>query len=555
MKQLLLRIKIFFSSPRGVMSLAVGIGLLSTLLMLIVSPVYYRDSVVYMSMVSGFKVGDWGHAFNVAMTPLLPALGGIFARFGVPIPEAMMLASSIFCVLAVFPVYGVLTFFMERKHAAWGALLFALAPKIIRHGIAPLLDSGRWLFVPLALYLIFRFVSSRKYSTLCWLGLTFAALSLVRSEGVVYMAMLMCFLGLMLLHAEKWKLSFRWVGRFLLYCMVTAGICIVICLPRLIQLYQATGYPALDTRQTWGVRGVCHQIAVLAGKEDAASGETVRATSTTYGSINDFDFAWVKDRHFERRYWSNMLDGCYVPYLLLAVYGMVLLRRRREWTFNHTVMVWLLVANAAAYFVMRSSAGRYFLINAFFLMPFTVRGLRSVLAAIETAPEKYRLQYLAAAAMLVAGVLQVWNGLDNLNPSENDYFKILGREIGRWQNGVRPRSGTRCVSLLTVGHDYGWGVYAEANTFAYASNFIDKTWTLRDVAEHGLAPDLSSYVAENLSGRERVLPDLIAVADPDDIPPQTLAEIRAIPGIRQLNFSEGHDALLFQLHPEDNESL
>ena len=58
MEQLLSRIKTFFASPRCVLGLAVGIGILSTLLLMIVSPVYYRDSVVYMSMVSGFKVGD-----------------------------------------------------------------------------------------------------------------------------------------------------------------------------------------------------------------------------------------------------------------------------------------------------------------------------------------------------------------------------------------------------------------------------------------------------------------------------------------------------------------
>ena len=224
MEQLLSRIKTFFASPRCVLGLAVGIGILSTLLLMIVSPVYYRDSVVYMSMVSGFKVGDWEHAFDLAMTPLLPAMAGVLARIGVPIPEATTLISCLFCILSVFPVYGLLTFFMERKYAAWGALFFALMPKIIRYGFSPLLDSGRWLFVPLALYLIFCFVRRRKYVTLCWLGATFAALSLVRSEGVVYMAMLLGFMGLMLLQADKWKLSFRWIGRFVLYCLVVAGI-------------------------------------------------------------------------------------------------------------------------------------------------------------------------------------------------------------------------------------------------------------------------------------------------------------------------------------------
>ena len=145
MDQLLLKTRTFFASPRCVLGLAVGIGVISTALLMIVSPVYYRDSVVYMSMVSGFLVGDWRHAFDVARTPLLPALAGVLARLGIPIPEATTLVSCLFCVLAVFPIYGLLTFFMERKYAAWGALFFALMPRVIRYGMAPLLDSGRWL--------------------------------------------------------------------------------------------------------------------------------------------------------------------------------------------------------------------------------------------------------------------------------------------------------------------------------------------------------------------------------------------------------------------------
>lgn len=547
MNQLLLKMKAFFASPRCVLGLAVGIGAISTLLLLIVSPVYYRDSVVYMSMVSGFQVGDWNHAFDISMTPLLPAMAGCLACLGIPIPEATTLISCLFCILTVFPLYGLLTFFMERKYAAWGALFFSLMPRVIRYGMSPLLDSGRWLFVSLALYLIFSFVRDRKYRTLCWLGLTFAALCLVRSEGVVYMAMLLGFMGLMLLQADKWKLSFRWACRFLLYLLAVIGICLIFCLPRLVQLYQATGYPALDTRQTWGIRGVCHRIAVWTGAESSASGEPVKATSTTYGSINDFDFSWVTDLKFEKRFWNNMVKGCYIPYLILAVLGIILLHRHKKWMFAHTIMLLLLAANTVAFFMMRSAAGRYFYINAQFLMPFTVYGFREILTIICKAPAKYRLEYLTAVILLAAGILQLWNGLDNLLPSKNDYFKTLGRELAKWQKNVTPRSGTRNINLLTIGVDYGWGVYAGANSHSYLSRFIDETWTLREIAELGLPADLTNYISENLEGHERLLPDLIVVAEPDEISPSLIAEIRAIDGVRQLRFPGDSKAWFFQL--------
>lgn len=555
MDQLLLKTRTFFASPRCVLGLAVGIGVISTALLMIVSPVYYRDSVVYMSMVSGFLVGDWRHAFDVAMTPLLPALAGVLARLGIPIPEATTLVSCLFCVLAVFPIYGLLTFFMERKYAAWGALFFALMPRVIRYGMAPLLDSGRWLFVPLALYLIFCFIKNRRYVTLCWLGMTFAALCLVRSEGVVYMAILLGLMGLMLLQADKWKFSFRWISRFLLYLLVVTGICLIFCLPRLIQLHQVTGYPALDTRQTWAVRGVCHRLAVWTGGEGAKSVGPAKASSTTYGSINDFDFAWIMNPKFEKRFWNNVVTGCYIPYLILAILGIFLLLRHRKWTFGHTIMLLLFAANTIAFFIMRSAAGRYFYINAQFLMPFTIYGFCEVLTIIKKAPKKYRLEYFVGVALLTVGILQLWNGLDNLNPSKNDYFKELGLKLAEWQKGISPRSGTRCINLLTIGVDYGWGVYSGTNSHAYTSRSIDKTWTLREIAEKGLPTDLTSYISENVDGYKQLLPDLIVVAEPEEVSPALIAEIRALDGVRQLRFTEKDKAWFFQLRPDGDRSL
>ena len=112
---------------------------------------------------------------------------------------------------------------------------------------------------------------------------------------------------------------------------------------------------------------------------------------------------------------------------------------------------------------------------------------------------------------------------------------------------MTPRSGTRNINLLTIGDEYGWGVYAGANSFAYALRSIDKTWTLREIAEQGLPSDLTNYVSENLEGFDRLLPDLVVVANPDDVPPSLIAEIRMIPGVRQLHFPEGRKALFFQL--------
>ena len=263
------KVSAFFSSPRNVLILGCLIGVFCTLLLLIVSPVYYRDSVVYVSMTNAFRYGDWFHAFNLSMSPLLSTLAGIFAWIGLPALEATMLLSSIFYILTIFPLFGLFSFFMERKYAA------------------PLLDSGRWLFFSLSLYLIFSFVREKNFRTLLWLGCSFAALCLVRSEGIVYVGILFVTWALLLLHRVSWVISRKVVGHFLCSCFLVAGFCFLICLPRLMHLYAETGYFSLDTRQTWAIRGIVYQVEKIFGDRPPVmnSNET---SVTSYGNINDF---------------------------------------------------------------------------------------------------------------------------------------------------------------------------------------------------------------------------------------------------------------------------
>ncbi len=533
------KIETFFSSPRNTLTLGCVLGGLCTVLLLIVSPVYYRDSVVYMAMVNGFKVGDWAHAFDLTMVPLLPTLAGILARVGVPVQDATMLVSSIFCILTIFPLYGLFSFVMERKYAAWGALLVLLMPKIIRYGMAPLLDSGRWLFFSLALYLIFSFVlRKRSYWTLIWLGCAFAGLSLVRSEGAVYSFILLGILALLMWHQAKWRISFKLLGRFVLYSSIAATVCVVICLPRLIHLQRETGYPALDTRQTWAVRGVIHQIEKIVGKEEPAqiSPVATQASVTTYGSINDFDYSWFFDSEYQARYWKNMLNGCYPIYLIFSIIGLIVICRRKEWTILHTTMALLFVANAIAFFLMRSAAGRYFFINTIFLMPFTMLGIRFTWEKLERIPVRFFVKPLVLLTIITVVTMQLWNGLDNLWPSKNDYFRVLGKELEQWQTQVAPRSGTKHITLLTIGDEYGWGMYSNTNSFTYSGNRIHKTWTIAEIATNGLSNRLTNYVAEDLTGYDILLPDVIVVANVHKTDPKLLFEIQQLPGVQEFSF-------------------
>lgn len=547
------KVSAFFSSPRNVLILGCLIGVFCTLLLLIVSPVYYRDSVVYVSMTNAFRYGDWFHAFNLSMSPLLSTLAGIFAWIGLPALEATMLLSSIFYILTIFPLFGLFSFFMERKYAAWGALLFLLMPRVLRYGAAPLLDSGRWLFFSLSLYLIFSFVREKNFRTLLWLGCSFAALCLVRSEGIVYVGILFVTWALLLLHRVSWVISRKVVGHFLCSCFLVAGFCFLICLPRLMHLYAETGYFSLDTRQTWAIRGIVYQVEKIFGDSPPVmnSNET---SVTSYGNINDFNYAWIFDSKFERRFWKNLINGCFPLYLVFSILGIIIIARRKEWTINHSIMLFLLVVNAVAFFLMRSSAGRYFYINAVFLMPFTIGGLLFVWEWVEKVPRKFHVNALMMLLLLVAAILQLINGLDNIFSSKNDYFQYYGEKLAKWQNGKQPRSGTRRITLLTIGDEYGWGIYAGANSFAYASRNINKNWTMEDIVKNGLPSNLANFVNENLAGYKTLLPDVIVVGDIKSVSPELIERIRHIPGVKEFSFPDSSfskKALFFSLNQGD----
>lgn len=218
---------------------------------------------------------------------------------------------------------------------------------------------------------------------------------------------------------------------------------------------------------------------------------------------------------------------------------------------NHSVMLLLLAGNAVAFFLMRSSAGRYFYINAIFLMPFTIRGLLFTWSQLERIPQRFHVKDVAVCLLLVTASLQIWNGLDNILPSKNEYFKQLGRKLANRQQQTTPRSGTRRITLLTIGDEYGWGLYARANSFAYTGKKIDKTWTLEEIAEKGLPSELANFVSEDLSRHETLLPDVIVIGSVKDIEPELIEKVRRLPGAEEFSFPDSPlagKALFFSLN-------
>ncbi len=522
----------FFASPRHVLLLALCIGLAEALF-LFFTPAFYRDSAVYLAMVRGIAVGNHELGFALPITPLMPLLAAGLLPFGFSEQPALYLVNAAFMLGVPFAVYGLFTMFLEKKQAAWGALLFFLTPKLIRYGFSPLLDSGRWLFFPLSFFLLWRLARDSRWCYAIYLGASFAGLALTRSEGIVYaglLSLLFCLLALRqdrLARRWSWRSLCRRTGQLTLALMILG----LLCLPRLWQVGAATGYPALDTRQTWGVRGVCHQLNKLFGQSDAEQQvKDAASAAANYGGANDFNFAWLTDPAFNERFWSNQLRGAYEPYLALAALGILLLWRRRKWRFEHTLFLGWFFVNLVMYAAMRSAAGRYFYINALFLMPFTLVGLLAVIDWLKRLHWRaFQARYLIAPALIAIGIAQIVNGIDNGFDREGNGFPAVGAELRARAVELTPRSGTPHPVYLTFGDNYGWGYFGNGNEIFYAvPNHIDTLYTPEEILADGVPSRLAYYASDALAAFPVLKPDVVIVTGGS---PELAAKVAALPGV------------------------
>ncbi len=502
-------IRHFFASPIRVLALSLMLGLLASALLIAVDPVFYRDSVVYLAMTKAFELGSWDAAFSPHLPPLTPVLAGIFTWTGLAAPTALLLAGCFFYVLTIFPLYGLLKNFGSEKLAAWGCLAYVLTPKIIRYGAAPLVDSGRWFATVLMLYLMFALVRKFTWSKTVALGAALALLSLARAEGLVLGLGLLGVLEIMFLQAAHWHFSFKLSGRMIGVAVLALFVAVMLLLPRVLQVYNATGYPALDSRQAAAVGGA---VKVLCG---------TKATSTAVSALpmQKFAFDWFTDGDFNRRFWDNaLLRGTYELYLGLAVLGAVILMRKRQWEFKHTLMVMLILLNIGVFYLLNAAAGRYFYIQSVLVLPFLTLALEWLFSQAE------RWKYAPAAlgaGIFALGVGQFVNGIDNIFPSRSDFFRPVGSMLAKLRiYGDAPRSGSGAFTLLTIGTDYGWGRYAQSNTAVgrgYPFGLLQNN-TLTDLARNGFPARLLHYRTEKLdtaSGLE-LKPDFVLICDPEE---------------------------------------
>ena len=167
---------------------AILIGIILSLAHLFLfSGIDYRDTAnMYASLLRALVSGEYGEAFHPAVPSLNVLLARLFTLAGMGPEAALSAVSCLFYVAAIPFVYLLLKCFLPAEPSAFGAMLFACTPKIIRFSCAGLLDSGKLFFLVAGLYCSCRLIREkfRSFGLTVGFGLALGGLSLVRSEGI-----------------------------------------------------------------------------------------------------------------------------------------------------------------------------------------------------------------------------------------------------------------------------------------------------------------------------------------------------------------------------------
>lgn len=387
-------------TPKRILFLLGLFFILQTLFSLCFNYQLYRDvGGVYAWYARDFGNGVWWSE-PLSKVPVLNIfLGGFLVRCGVPPYSSLITLAMLFMGLTIIPLYRMLKLFLPAAAAAWGCVIFTFAPQMLRFAGCGLLESTRDFFLVVALYFLFK-----NWNRACelyeWIifGLALGFLSLARGEGIVMAAAVA--VGLFLRQAAEWK-SLKTILRSVLIPVFVSGVfALVVISPVLIQNYRVTGFPVTEARMIGVLKAVPGVNKCFAEKYKKAESDPRILPHAI--SSKDSDRSGLQERlcAFPR----NVLRGAYEPYFVLAIMGVVLLIKRKQWRREYTFLVaYCLLVSCC--FINFSVAHRYFVFFVPMLMVFTLYALISILGAVE----KYHVKNIILAVLVAVCLLQPLN--------------------------------------------------------------------------------------------------------------------------------------------------
>lgn len=404
-----------YSAAFWLLIAAVTTGAAIAVLQLIFSVDIYRDAAnVYAFMARSLAAGDRADAFHPAIPSFNVLLAQPLIRMGLRPEQALSALSSLFYLATIPCLYVLLRRFVPETPAAFGALLFACAPKIIRFSCTGLIDSGKIFFLVTGLYCADRMieVKFRSYKYALWFGVALGGVSLARSEGIGNAFIVFGCVGICWLYR-----SFREKRVMpLLPSVVTVAVWVLAILSRMWVNWHFCGKFIFDSRMNWLLRSLLSRPAVKASASAAAS-------AAPEGGPSAIMMWW--------EFLNGFIRGTGEVYFGFALAGLLLLALASRggklrilwpdkkipeffgWRGFYFILLAMAVGNAFIFKMSGVVAYRYFLPNIPLLMVFIVIAaywLWSWIAKLFPRP----LRMVGGAAVAGVLVFQAVNGAENI---------------------------------------------------------------------------------------------------------------------------------------------
>ncbi len=412
----------FANTPKYVFFLSLTIAALSTILYTLFLTDVYRDTThVYAPYVRELAQGNWSEGIATQVPMLNITLAGVFAFLGLEPVKALTLVAGLFYLAACFPLRSLLERYVSPLAAAWGCVLYAGAPKMIRFACAPLLESSRIFFLIAAVLFFLRTTENPKWKNALLFGVSAGLMTVSRGEGMALSAVLLLglpiYVGLFCRPAAWGKVLASW------------GIAIVctfaIISPFCAMNYSKCGIFAPDTRIKV-IIDVC-RVKLFPGSvvQKAQPPRVQQEQDINQSAMKKMSPAEKASHNF-----SSFVRGGYELYWLLAMIGAAAIIRRKQWRADYLVFLGTTLMYFTLYLVT-ISAYRYYLFLIPLFMVFTITGagvLRDL--AIKYLP--YKVQFICVIACTALLIGQFANGINRAFSSKGKDFIKAGKWIEKY---------------------------------------------------------------------------------------------------------------------------
>jgi len=457
-----------FSNKKWILGLAITLACLISLLHIFFCFDVYDDiAACYALMTRAFAEGDWYNAFALHLPILSTTLGGVLSSCGLGPFRALVVVSCLFYIASIFPLYYILKYFLKREdHAAWGCVLYVLAPKIIRFSCTGLLNPSKNFFIIAAIALILASAKRLKWLNTLLLGIVLAGLALARAETIVFLPLLVLWYAYFIFIDKKLELKKRLIKIFL-HCLVITTVFFICVSPRLYQSYKTVGVPVLDMRQA---HYVCKVLPFTeAGYKDKLFIIAERKTFVPNTKLkSDWEMTWQGVECF--------INGAYEPYLILALLGIFLWWKKKENRAEAFILFSVIALNLAVLITI-SNSKRYYSINAIMFLPFTFIGLKFIWELLVSYKKFFKP--ILITGLVVLAVYQISNGAKKAINHKYDYEY----KTGFWIEANKDKFSSSKSRIIVAASQPQYAFWADAVWLNISGNKIQFAEQLEEMGK------------------------------------------------------------------------